>query len=140
MVTLTDVTTGTVDGTGYFDKFMAAMNAQIDLQYTLKRIQGPDFAKVYLGALQSAMSQAITFAQVVDASTRTAAEVALLDQKTKTEKAQIMDDLSYSGTLINGLVGKQKDLQTQQANGFIRDAEQKALKIILDTSGYLECF
>jgi hypothetical protein len=133
MVTLTDVTTGTVDGTGYFDKFMAAMNAQIDLQYTLKRIQGPDFAKVYLGALQSAMSQAITFAQVVDASTRTTAEVALLDQKTKTEKAQIMDDLSYSGTLINGLVGKQKDLQTQQANGFIRDAEQKALKIILDT-------
>ena len=126
MADVTDVTQGTLVGTGYFDKFMAAINAQIDAQYTAGRIQGKDYATVYLGALQTALTQAVAYVGVVG-------QRDLLDQKIKTEKAQILDDLSDTGTVVLGAVGQQKLLQAAQANGFLRDAEQKATKILLDT-------
>lgn len=57
-------------------------------------------------------------------------EVALLSQKTDTEKAQIIDTINALPVL--GVVGKQKDLFTAQKEGFARDAEQKLSKIITD--------
>ena len=59
-----------------------------------------------------------------------AADKALTDQKKKTEQAQISDNV---GGTVKGVIGKQKELYTQQANGFTRDAEQKLTKIMTDT-------
>ncbi len=134
MADVTDITEGTLTGNGYFDKFMAAINIHIDAQFDNNRIQGKEYATVYLGALQLALSQAVAYVGIVEqvaaSSGRTAAEIALLEQKTITERAQVEDTIDTVAVL--GTIGKQKDLQTAQAQGFYRDAEQKALKILMD--------
>lgn len=57
------------------------------------------------------------------------AEIALLAQKTASEKAQTQ----AVGVDADSVVGKQKALYTAQADGFKRDAEQKAAKILVDS-------
>ena len=58
------------------------------------------------------------------------AEEALLLQKKFTEDAQILDTVNAASVL--GIIGKQKTLYENQANGFTRDAEQKAMKAFTD--------
>lgn len=134
MVTITDITDGTIGGAGYFDKIMTALNAQIDFQFSKQRLQGKDFATVYLGALQAALSSAIQYVGIVEqvaaSIARTTSETALLDQKTKTEMAQILDTIN--SVPVAGAVGQQIALQGAQSSAFARSAEQKAVKILLD--------
>ena len=60
---------------------------------------------------------------------KAAAETALLNQKVITEKAQT------DGSVISpdSILGKQVILFKVQADGFQRDAEQKAAKLMIDT-------
>jgi hypothetical protein len=62
---------------------------------------------------------------------KTAAEVALLNQKTQTELAQVADVVA-TGTVV-GIIGKQKLLFAKQTDGFDRDAEQKLAKLLIDS-------
>ena len=48
-------------GTGVFDKLMESINSQIETQYLNNRITGADYANVYLGSVQAALSQSIQF-------------------------------------------------------------------------------
>lgn len=59
-------------------------------------------------------------------------EMDVLAQRKLTEEAQTKDTLS-DGTAVAGSVGKQKELLSRQAEGFIRDSEQKAVKMLLDS-------
>ena len=61
--------------------------------------------------------------------TSTDAQSALVIQKTITEKAQTL----AGGVEENSVVGKQKNLYTAQTNGYLRDAEQRAAKLMTDT-------
>lgn len=63
-------------------------------------------------------------------TTKVGAEKLLIDQKTKTELAQILDQVD--GVDVAGVIGKQKSLYAKQTEGFDRDAEQKLLKILVD--------
>jgi hypothetical protein len=56
-------------------------------------------------------------------------ETALLTQKVATERAQI----TALGVDDNSVIGKQKTLYQAQTDGFKRDAEQKAAKLMVDT-------
>lgn len=58
------------------------------------------------------------------------AEISILNQKKLTEEAQILDVVN--GNTVTGVIGLQKLLYQNQADGFIRDAEQKAAKIHAD--------
>lgn len=58
-------------------------------------------------------------------------ETDFLAQRIKTEKAQILDVVDAVN--VSGVIGKQKDLYQAQSDGFLRDAEQKVLKMLLDT-------
>jgi hypothetical protein len=60
-IDITEITVGTLAGTGVFDKLMAAVNAHLSDQYTKGRITGAEYATVYLGAVQSAMQQSVSF-------------------------------------------------------------------------------
>ncbi len=60
-IQITDVTTGAISGTGVFDKLMASIKVQIQEEYDSNRIKGGDYATVYLGALQSVLSQSMEF-------------------------------------------------------------------------------
>lgn len=113
---ITDLTDGTVDGEGIFDKLMASGEAHLKREYQNNRITGKEYSTVYLGMMQSAMAQSIQFL--------TAAKQAdLLTQKKITEAAQVED-------LATGLIGKQQTLVTAQSDGFARNAEQQLLKIM----------
>jgi len=65
-------------------------------------------------------------------SSKTDAEVALLDQKAETELAQVADAVPSANPVV-GVIGKQKALFQKQTDGFDRDAEQKLAKIMVDT-------
>lgn len=54
-LTVEQLTTKEVNGTGVFDAIMASINAQMAVQYEKGRITGGDYAKVYLGAIQYGM-------------------------------------------------------------------------------------
>ena len=62
---------------------------------------------------------------------KTEAEVALLNQKKETEIAQTEDTVTAGA--VGGILGKQMGLFQAQTDGFARDAEQKAAKLLLDT-------
>ena len=77
--------------------------------------------------------EAVALAQidVIEAQDdKVVAEKDLLDQKLLTEKAQILD--TVEGVLVTGVIGKQAALYAQQTKGFIRDAEQKIIKLLSD--------
>lgn len=69
------------------------------------------------------------FDVLVATKTKTDQEVVLLAQKTNTEKAQTQ----ALGVDDNSIIGRQKLLYKAQADGFVRDAEQKAAKIMVDS-------
>lgn len=169
-IQFTDVTDGDVDGPGVFDQLMKSMSAHLTKEFDKNRITGKEYATVYLGGLQAAMQQAITFIlqeQVADKQAelltqqvaselknnetngvidkqkdlldqqiaKTTNEASLIDQKTATEEAQTLDTTlsgSNPGT-VAGVILKQKDLFAKQTDGFDRDAEQKATKILMDS-------
>lgn len=56
-------------------------------------------------------------------------EIALLTQKVATERAQT----TSLGVDADSVLGKQKALYAAQTDGFKRDAEQKAAKVMIDT-------
>jgi len=216
-----DLTTGAINGSGVFDEIMSTIQVRLDREYSLNRIKGTDYSKVYLGSLEASMQQSIAFllgkdkayieallieaqrdkveAEIlkIEAETKLiaqkgsnaviegqilavqleiakltkdktaqeilnmkAAEVsewaktkdivdgvtvvgligaqkgkinadkALVEQKHKTERAQISDNVDG---VVTGVIGKQMSLYQQQADGFTRDAEQKLTKIMTDT-------
>mgnify|MGYP006883081133 CR=1 FL=1 len=57
-----NVTSGDWEGTGIFDKLIAATNANIEVQYTKGRITTTDFATVYLGSIQAVLQQSMQYA------------------------------------------------------------------------------
>jgi len=57
------------------------------------------------------------------------AETALLTQKRTTEQAQTVG----AGVDVDSVIGRQKELYTNQADGFKRDAEQRVAKQMIDT-------
>lgn len=57
------------------------------------------------------------------------AQTSLVNQKVATEKAQT----AAGGVEADSVIGKQKLLYTAQTDGFKRDAEQKAAKLLADT-------
>lgn len=158
-----DLTTKVVNGTGIFDELMTAAHAHLDQEWGKQRITGTQYAEVYLGQMTAVLQQSVAFLVQRDAIylnnlltqaqiDKANKELALLDkqielieaqiasqeanntliaQKVKTEKAQIQDIVD--GEAVVGVTGAQTALYKQQKEGFIRDAEQKALKIIADT-------
>jgi hypothetical protein len=61
--------------------------------------------------------------------TSTDAQSALVIQKTITEKAQTI----ATGVDLDSVIGKQKSLYQAQTNGYLRDSEQRAAKLMADT-------
>jgi hypothetical protein len=195
-ITIDNLTTAEIDGTGVFDILMKANKAHLDQEYSKNRIKGSEYATVYLGSLQSVLQTAVAFllekdklalevelleqqvlvaqAEVAKANAtvlqiqaqtalvtqqaanavlerdilaaqedkiraeielltlneaKTAQETQLLLWKTNTEKGQT----TSAGVEDNSVIGKQKLLYKAQTDGFTRDAEQKAAKVLVDT-------
>lgn len=61
VIDIEKVTTGTVDGTGSFDKMAVSMTAHLEKEYDAGRITGADYANAYISGLNAAMAQAVAF-------------------------------------------------------------------------------
>lgn len=68
--------------------------------------------------------------QILAAISKINKEVEVLEQRRKTESAQIND--MVDGYTVAGVLGKQKALYAAQTAGFSRDAEQKLAKLMTD--------
>ena len=79
---------------GVFDALINNVEKHLEIQYNKTRITGPQYAEVYLGAIQTAMSQAIQFALGL----RTAnAQAALIEAQTLTEAQALLTELEKTG-------------------------------------------
>jgi hypothetical protein len=58
---MNDLTTGALNGTGAFDILMRTTKAHLEAEYDKGRIKGPEYATVYLGALDNVMANALQF-------------------------------------------------------------------------------
>lgn len=81
--------------------------------------------------LTAAQVQKINAEILSEAATRDriAQEILLMQAKVRTEQAQTMNDMVG----VNSVLGRQQALYLAQAEGFRRDAEQKAAQIMVDT-------
>lgn len=66
---------------------------------------------------------------IMEQKLKTIQETALLAQKTSTERAQTIE----AGVDDNSVIGKQRLLYAAQTNGFHRNAEQSAAKLLVDS-------
>lgn len=81
-VTINDLTTTDLTGSGVFDHLMRATKAHLEEEYQKNRIKGQEYATVYLGALQAVMDRSLQFLlqqQRVDLEAR------LLEEQIQTE-------------------------------------------------------
>jgi hypothetical protein len=164
-ISLTKLTLGkeSVEGTGVFDVMMAAADAHLNLEFTAGRIKGTDYASVYVQSMTATLQSAVQFLLgyeianlqallladqiegekaknllLAEQKNKLKAEIDLLKQKLYTEQAQTLPGTYEAPTtiaVVDGIMGKQNTLYANQAAGFIRDAEQKAAKIMLDNWG-----
>ena len=65
-VSFEDVTTGTLNGTGIFDKLMQVAKVHLYEEFTKQRITSSDYAQVYLGTMNNVMDKAITYTLAKD--------------------------------------------------------------------------
>lgn len=120
MADVTNITTGTIDGDGIFDKFMQVLKLHLQGEVTAGRITGDNYAEAYIAMTNLALTQAVSYSL----------QGILTDQKVKTEQAQISD--TVDGVPVTGLIGKQKQVYAAQIKGFKDDAFNKAAKIAVD--------
>lgn len=110
-LTIAQLTTGVVNGTGVFDELMAAMNSQLSAQYEKGRITGGDFAKVYLGGIQSAMQTGLQFLlsrdQTYLANLQTQANI----QLAQAQKVRAMADVEIARAQIQQMAYTSLDMR-----------------------------
>jgi hypothetical protein len=102
-------------GTGIFDKLMYAVNKNIEGEWNKGRIQGTDYATVYLGSMQTVIAQSIQY---------------LL------QEAQMSDKL-LSSEKQREVMGAQKDLYERQKQAFDDNKYQKVLEAQLNYNGMI---
>jgi hypothetical protein len=134
-----DLTTGEIDGSGAFDALMRGFAAHLHEEYAKNRITGAEYTKAYVALTQSAMASAVQFLLSRETAYWQAAQgqIGAVTAKVNHETAKVQyDSARYS--LVNllpaqvALVGKQKDLYTQQITSYQRDGEIKGAKLFTD--------
>ena len=122
---VTNATTA-IDGDGYFDTLMRTLTLHIERQFEANRIKGTDYATVYLGAMQSALQQAVEFAL------KEPLQEAQIDLLTTQESEMVAN-----GTKDRGMKDAQTALYTRQTAGFDDNKNQKLFEAQLNSWGLM---
>ena len=156
-----DLTTQVIDGTGTFDALMHTVKVHLQEEFDASRISGSDYTTAYIQLMGTAMQVAVQYAVSKPESDAKVAEMVatlphtitraqadadksnqelqLLWEKTMTERANTQEMIfggygSTNGIPVAGVVGKQKTLYQNQADGYIKDAKVKAAKLFADAA------
>jgi hypothetical protein len=116
-IQLSDVTNSTTskDGTGIFDVLTRAVVTHIEAQYDSGRLDGTDYANVYLGSIQSVLSESFRFALSEKQSSEQAALIA----------QQILSEIKNNE--VNGLLDLQKIRLEKETALIIRQESELSL-------------
>ena len=121
-------------GTGVFDVIMKAANENIKIQNQTSRITGAEYAEVYLGTMQSAISEAMKFLlnkeQIIKDLELKQTQINTTEEERRLKSAQAD---AYPLQVIKDLDLKQAniDLTEQQKASLIKDEEVKQANIDL---------
>ena len=147
IVDINDFSNGSIDnsnpqdpkwkGTGVFDIIMKAANENIKIQNQTSRITGAEYAEVYLGTMQSAISEAMKFLlnkdQIIKDLDLKQAQIAAMESDTLIKSAQSAKDLEVKTQQILSMKSDDsiksaqstKDLDYKQAQINIAIEEKK---------------
>ena len=146
---VSNVTTGTIDGTGTFDVMMQTVFSHLQREYAAGRITGDMYAKAYIEIMNNTLAQATQYVvaafqatandELVAAQIRkinkdielVTEQIELIDYQGVSEQAKYLDVVN--GQVIAGTIGKQKDVYTAQTKGFKDSALQSLAKTMIDT-------
>jgi len=103
-----------VNETGFFPELMKSINAYTHDEFATGRISGPDYATVYLGAMQYALQEASKFALQLPVQNQ---QAELLEAQERLIESQIAltDEKLNTEVLQQGLLSAQIVTQTSQA-------------------------
>jgi hypothetical protein len=99
-ILLTSLTEGTLTGSGVFDKLMAAVNVHIEDQFSKSRIKDSEYATVYLGAMQTVITESMQF---------------VLTEKQS--EAQTDQTIQETASVLKDLDIKERQMVEQEATG-----------------------
>ena len=99
-INTTDLTTGTLPGTGTFDQLMVSIEARLIAQFDEQRISGADYANVFMQSMSTAMQQSIQF---------------LLSKQRADKEADLLTEQILLATQQLENLAKEGDLLTKQA-------------------------
>lgn len=125
-------------GTGVFDKLMESINSQIETQYLNNRITGADYANVYLGSVQAALSQSIQFT-LQEQLTEAQVEGVLADNVLKAKQLELaakdleIKTYELANTLPAQLAKLQKDTDVTERQMLETEATGTKQRTLLDT-------
>lgn len=88
-ITLAQLTQAKVGGDGVFDTLMTALTAHLDREYEGQRLKGQDYAQVYLGSVQSILTNSVAFLLQKDEA---AGKAALVEAQIRLIEAQILKE------------------------------------------------
>ena len=130
-ITIGDITTNAMNGTGYYDVLMKSTGVQIQNEFNSGRITGNDYSQVYLGGLQAVLQQSVAFAlgrQQADAQAQlTLAQVELTGEQI----LKVREEIKLVIAQISKM-GKEElliDAQIRQVDANILKTEQEILLI-----------
>tara|TARA_R110002020_G_scaffold108588_3_gene251618 strand:- start:1982 stop:2794 length:813 start_codon:yes stop_codon:yes gene_type:complete len=124
-LSLASLTGGEVEGAGAFEELMRTVNSHINKQFDEGRLTTENVASVYLGALQSTMSEAANFIVAIQESNQ---RVKLIDEQIANAKIEVQ--LSQKQL---ELADKQLDLLDKQISKADKDTELIAAQVLVQT-------
>lgn len=139
---LTNATEATFgEGTGVFDKLMQTVTLHVTEEFTNGRIEGADYATVYLGSLQTVLAQAVDFllkeqqagkqADLIDSQIRESEEkIDLIAAQTAAEYEGI--NASKAKTTRDNLLNNKQVIKLQKEAILIERQTEKVIAEIQD--------
>ena len=160
-INTSDLTTQVIDGTGAFDALMHTVKLHLQEEFDSSRISNSDYTAAYIQLMGTAMQVAVQYAiskpseeakvaemnatlpfviaNAESTANKSGQELQLLWEKTMTERANTQESIlsGYGSTItmpVLGVVGKQKSLYTNQADGYLKDHKVKVAKLYSDVA------
>lgn len=136
-LTLEDLTTKTVGGTGVFDGLMAAVSAHLAVQAEKQRITGSDYAKVYLGAIQAVMQFGVQFLLGKDRARLENLQVLETIKLTQAQRVRAQADVQLARAQIQQSLYATKELELRTRTALNQFASTK-MDLVLGFNSILE--
>ncbi len=130
-ISVSDLTSVSLDGTGVFDLLFKTMTLHMDAQFQGDKLRGAEYAKVYLGSLSSVLNESVNFLLNKD---KVSLELELLnEQKAKLLKETELLDVQIQQIRNNiDVENANLELRKKESEAQVKLTESQNLKVLED--------